>query len=71
MNAADMCRTNGWVVGDSLEGDEGHGPTRIRITAIGETVILARPTHHNGNPLRETYESAWTLRYRDWRKVTP
>jgi hypothetical protein len=68
MNATDMCRTNGWNVGDSLDGDEGHGPTRIKIAAIGEELILARQTHQNGAPW-DGYESLWTLAYRDWKKV--
>ena len=31
---------NGWGVGDILEGDEGYGPDRIKITAIGEDKFL-------------------------------
>ena len=30
---------NGWRVGDVLEGDEGHGPSRILITTIGEELF--------------------------------
>ena len=70
MKAADTCRLNGWQVGDSLEGDEGHGPTRIRITAIGEDFILARAIMQSGVPIQDSYESTWTLAYRDWKKVT-
>jgi len=65
---ADRCHANGWQVGDVLEGDEGHGPTRILITAIGDERILARETRHNGKPV-DGAETNWTLRYRDWRKI--
>lgn len=34
---ADICRANGWRVGTILEGDEGKGPERIRVTAIDAT----------------------------------
>jgi hypothetical protein len=68
--SAETCRANGWQVGDVLEGDEGHGATRIRITAIGEESILARPVLQSGLPV-DGYESPWTLAYRDWRKVDP
>lgn len=66
---ADRCRANGWQVGDTLEGDEGYGPTRILITAIGEQRILARELSHAGETC-EGRELMWTLRYRDWRKVS-
>ena len=67
--AAETCRQNGWHVGDVLEGDEGRGPTRIRITAIGEDAILARPIMQSGAPIDDSYESNWTLAYRDWKMV--
>jgi len=66
--AAETCRQNGWQVGDVLEGDEDYGPTRIRITAIGEEGILARPILQSGRAV-DGYESPWNLAYRDWRKV--
>jgi hypothetical protein len=66
--SAETCRKNGWQVGDVLEGDEGYGPTRIKITAIGEQAILARRIMQDGNSV-EDYESTWTLACRDWRKV--
>ena len=67
--AAETCRQNGWQVGDVLEGDEGHGPTRIRITAIGERGILAIPIMQSGYLVEDSYEGPWALAYRDWRKV--
>lgn len=60
---ADCCRRMGWGVGTVLEGDEGRGPERIVITAIGEQDILARyvDTEHG--------EGRWTLECREWKKV--
>lgn len=68
-NAADICRRNGWIEGDVLEGDEGYGPTQIRITAIGEETVLARGISHKGKPMREP-EQCWGLSGRKWKKVT-
>ena len=65
---AAICRDNGWVVGDVLEGDEGYGPSRIVLTGIGERGILARQISHNGEETRGT-EHSWTLQCRDWSKV--
>ena len=65
-DSATLCRLNGWGAGTVLEGDEGYGPTRILITAVGEQGVLARClTRAHGS----TYESSWTLRSRDWREV--
>jgi len=66
---AGRCRANGWQAGDTLEGDEGDGPTRILITAIGEKRILAREISHAGKPCDEERELMWTLRCRDWKKI--
>ena len=65
-NDADTCRLNDWAVGDRLIGE----PTPyertpvIRITAIGETRILAIEDNAHG-------ETVWTLSLRVWRKVDP
>lgn len=61
---AEICRQNGWTVGTVLEGDEGLGPEQIEITAIGKDCVLA---------CRETdeYESLWSLKYRQWKVVSP
>lgn len=69
-SAAETCRANGWGIGTVLEGDEGHGPTQIVLTAIGEDSILARPISHNGKPSRGR-EGLWTLALRDWKRVDP
>jgi hypothetical protein len=69
MTAAETCRQNGWEKGDVLEGDEGYGPERILLTAIGESAILARTIFRRGEPVDER-ECLWSLECRDWRKVT-
>lgn len=65
--SADLCRHNGWKVGDLLEGDEGQGPTVIRLTALGETQVLARVVSHQGEPERESPERSWGLTNRPWK----
>ena len=59
---AEMCRRRGWKVGDIIEGDEGYGPERILITAIGERRLLARSVDSK-------HEGAWTLTCRCWKRV--
>ena len=68
-SAARICRANGWTVGDVLEGDEGYGPDRIRITAIGKAAILARLVQYHGEPCRGAAEGTWDLSLRQWRQV--
>ena len=65
MNSADLCRQNGWTVGTILEGDEGAGPERIKITAIGECSVLAKHVDDD-----KFGESIWNLSFRDWEKVS-
>lgn len=65
---AAICCKNGWTVGTWLVGDEGYGPTVIRITAIGEEGILAIGVTHNGKTVNWG-ERCWTLRCRDWKKI--
>lgn len=69
MTDAEICSKLNVKVGDCLIGDEGHGPTIIRITAIGEDNILARSISHNGKHVDES-EGRWTLAFRDWTKIT-
>lgn len=68
MEDAEKCRKNGWTVGAILEGDEGYGPERIQITAIGERNILARQVAKGGKSY-EDRERSWTLSCRDWKQV--
>lgn len=70
VSAADTCRTNGWIVGTRLAGDEGYGVTVIEITAIGEEAVLARQISHDGKP-RNWNETSWALHCRDWAVVAP
>ena len=67
---ADICRANGWHAGTKLVGDEGHGPTVIEITAIGEQEILAKAISEGGEPIIAP-EATWFLSYRDWQEVKP
>ena len=64
--SADICRANGWTVGDILEGEDEASRDRIRITAIGETNVLAR-WQHADTP--ESSEWLICLDFREWRKV--
>ena len=68
MTCAEKCRANGWGPGTLLVGDEGHGPTIIKLTAIGEHSILARTVSHNGKAVRAS-EAPWTLDARDWKET--
>lgn len=68
LSSAEKCRQNGWGPGTLLVGDEGYGPTVIRITAVGASGILAQCVSHNGED-RGCDEGNWTLDYRDWKKV--
>jgi hypothetical protein len=65
---ADFCRRVGWGPGTRLAGDEGYGVTVIEITALGESVILAKQISHAGK-LDPSREHAWTLDCRDWEPV--
>lgn len=72
LTEAQTCALNGWSVGTRLVGDEGYGPTVIRITAIGEDSILAVAETHNGIPVQFSGdEKTWTLTCRDWSEVRP
>lgn len=59
---------NGWTVGDILEGDEGHGPDQLVITAIGEERFMCRWLDRRSSEWREESGST-TLTCREWRKV--
>lgn len=63
-NEASMARRRGWGVGTVIEGDEGFGPCRIMITAIGERALLARCVEPNAS-----MEATWTLSCRCWGEV--
>jgi hypothetical protein len=63
-SSAAACRRLGWGPGTRLVGDEGYGPTVIRLTAIGEARVLAVCEDRN-----DGYEGSWTLSCRDWQVV--
>ena len=63
---AETCRLNGWSAGTVLVGDEGFGPEKIRITALGEESILARTIETVKGEAVERSEGLWTLSLREW-----
>jgi len=74
---AQICRDNNWRPGTHLAGNEGYGVTIInegygvtiiKITAIGEDGVLARPVSQDGLPI-DASEAKWTLRYRVWEPI--
>lgn len=73
MSDASRCRRNGWTAGTQLRGTEFRGEAHqvtsvILLTAIGESLILAREIERDGKPIRR-FESSWTLACRRWRRV--
>jgi hypothetical protein len=58
---AETVRLNGWKVGDILAGDKGYGEETIRITAIGEILVLCCWNGH--------HEANTTFWCREWRKI--
>jgi hypothetical protein len=62
--SAAICRQRGWGPGTRIVGDEGHGPETIEITAVGETIVLAKSIKYNGP------EVMWCLNMRDWTVAT-
>ncbi len=65
---AETCRLNGWGPGTMLMGEECGAITTLLITAVGERLILARAVKENGRKCNWP-EMAWTLAYREWRRV--
>jgi len=59
---------NDWGVGDILEGDEGYGPDKILITAVGEETFLCRWADRESG-MFGAENGQTTLVCRDWRKV--
>lgn len=63
----ETCDLNGWGIGTRLVGDEGYGPTVIRLTYFTEKGgLIAVAESRNDQPSNES-ESFWTLRNREWR----
>jgi hypothetical protein len=68
----ETCDINGWGVGTHLVGDEGYGPTVIRITGLGEELLLAKVVSQSGRIQDHCYgESNWTLSCREWVRCDP
>ena len=65
-NSVEICRANGWQVGDVLVGDDECSRGWIRITGMGETRVLARWLYAD-QP--DSDERLVSLDFRDWRKV--
>lgn len=63
LEPAEVARSRGWGVGTIIVGDEGYGPTRLEITALGDTNLIARPLYADGSKDRE---GNWTLCCRCW-----
>lgn len=59
---------NGWGIGDILEGDEGYGSDRIKITAIGEQRFLCRWDYKCKGIFKDESGNT-TLASREWKKV--
>ena len=59
---------NGWGVGDILEGYEGYGPDRIKITSVGEELFLCRWRNRKGEGW-ERESGNTTLICREWVRV--
>jgi hypothetical protein len=73
LSSAEICRRNGWKVGNMLEGEPtpkdlllDSEPERllIRLTAVGNAKIVAVRVGDSG-----TGEEFWNLRTREWRAV--
>lgn len=64
--SADMCRANGWKVGDVLEGTDDISTDRIRITAIGEVYVFVCWQYAD---MPESADRPISLDFRDWHKV--
>lgn len=60
---------NGFGVGDILEGDEGYGPDRIIITAIGEERFLCKWDYKCNGKYTHGESGSTTLNHREWVKV--
>lgn len=68
-HAAEVCREHGWRAGTRLAGSDHLGATVIKITAVGQRVLLARTISQNHHPAAYGYERSWRLSDRDWYEV--
>ena len=78
LSDAELCRANGWTPGTVLEGRETVGrwwaESQVRITAIGEQLVLARELKWRTSedpewkPVQRS-ETRWTFYERNWRVI--
>jgi hypothetical protein len=82
LSSAEICRQNGWQVGTMLRGMAERTEIYVRITAIGERLVLARLCGEQyvepGRRFRlglpalvngNLDEAVWDLHTRDWEAV--
>jgi hypothetical protein len=73
MSPAEFCRTNGFSVGDSIEGRDDFMRARFVITAIGESLVLAKQTVSQSFGFSETKgrgsEQLWFPSGVAWEKI--
>jgi len=68
LDAAEICRLNGWRKGTRLVGVEDGETQTIKITAVGEREILTKVVSGIGS--EDDSEGLQDLSCREWRKVT-
>ena len=61
LSDAEVCRRNGWGPGTRLSGAQGKDTATMTITAVGESLILAKTPKFG--------ESTWSLAFRDWKEI--
>ena len=64
--SAEICRAQGWTVGTILEGWDLNNLDVLRITAIGEELVLGKWLYTD---VSESTERLISLNFRDWHKV--
>ena len=68
--SAELCREQGWVAGDLLccADSQSTGRARfVRLTAVGEKLVLGRPVSGNGT---EGAEEVVELLPESWKRLT-
>lgn len=65
MSSADFLRAKGWTPGTTLNGRKGEATATVKLTAIGETVALAKRLSSNGRA-DERPERMWNFISTGW-----
>ena len=77
MNAVDKCRQMGLKVGDKIIGSESYADylweTELTLLFLGTEIVVWSERHREtatswGDPKES---AAWSLDYREWKKVDP